>query len=375
MKVTIGQGDLNKWLTLVSRIVPSRGQLPVLSNVLLEADKEGLTISGTNLEIGMRVNAGGKVNEEGNITVTARSLGEFVSSLPDGNTILETTGDKLKISGGKLEAIFAGIPATEFPVIARVGDDKKAHRIKFKKKIIEETATEVAFAAATDESRPVLTGVRFETDEKKMSITATDGFRLSRKVIVTEGKSEGWEKTIILPARTILEMAKIITEGKKEEAEMIILKESNQVIFEYNDIVLTSRILEGNYPEVEKIIPTDSKIEIIVDRQNWLRAVKAVGVFARESANVIKIKISDGKMIVEASSSQMGEGRDEIEIETEKGKNEEGTIAFNYRYLLDFLNSTGEERIKFKMTDGLAPGKFEVGDKSGLIHLIMPVRV
>jgi DNA polymerase III subunit beta len=372
MKATIIQTDLNKWLSVVGRVVPNRGQLPILSNVLLEAGKEGLVLSATNLEIGLKAIAGGKVLEPGAITIPAKNLGEFVNSLPAGNVTLKTEGEKLEVEGGKLAATFTGISATEFPVISKIDNNTNNKSFKLKRKIINEIAIQVAYAAATDESRPVLTGVLFETEGKSLKVTATDGFRLSRKIINTDQEINGLEKSLILPARTILEIARIVSEGKKEDIDMGMAGESNQMVIGYEGVFMASRVLEGNFPDLEKIIPTGSKTEIIVDKEELIRAVKAVGIFARDSSNIIRFKIEKDILIVEASSAQTGESR--VEIEADK-KGDDGQIAFNYRYVQDFLNSVAEERITFKMNDSLAPGIFGVEKEAGLLHIIMPVRV
>ncbi len=373
MKAIILQGDLNKWLTVVGRIVPNRSQLPILSNVLIESGKEGVVLSATNLEIGIRAVAGGKAMENGAVTIPARSLGEFVGSLPSGNVSLETDGEKLKVEGGKLTATFTGISAAEFPVISKPDSDQTGKKgFRLNKKTIEEIATQVAFAAAGDESRPVLTGVMFETDGKKLKVTATDGFRLSQKSLDIETELKGLEKGLILPARTIMEIARVVSEGKKEEVVMGMAEDSNQIIIGYDGIYLTSRVLEGNFPDVDKIIPTGGKTEIVIDREELTRAVKAVGIFARDSSNVIRFGIEGEVLKVEASSAQTGESR--VDMETEK-KGDDGQIAFNYRYVQDFLSSVSAERIKFRMNDSLSPGVFELEKDGSLVHLIMPVRV
>ena len=371
MKAVILQTDFNKWLTVVGRVVPNRGQLPVLANVLLEAEKGELRLTATNLEIGLRVVVGGKVTETGAITIPAKSLAEFVGSIPAGNVEIETSGEKMKVSGGKMSATFTGIAATEFPVMPGSVDVGKGKSFKLKKKLMEEIATQVAFAAAADESRPVLTGVMMQPEEKGLVITATDGFRLSRKTIagVVMG-SEG--KGLIIPARTMLEMARVVGEGKKEELIVGLLPETNQVVMEYDGVEMLSRVLEGNFPDVEKIIPRDNNCRLTVDREEMLRAVRAAGIFARESANVVKFKIEDTKLTISASATQTGES--EMEMEVEK-KGEDGQIAFNYRYVLDYLNSVNAERVTFGMTESLAPGVFGVEGDPGLTHIIMPVRV
>jgi DNA polymerase-3 subunit beta len=210
-----------------------------------------------------------------------------------------------------------------------------------------------------------------QTTKTGLTITATDGFRLSRKVV--EGlKVDELDKGLIIPARTTLEMVRVLNEGKKQEVIIRMLTDTNQVVMEYDGIELMSRVLEGNFPDVDKIIPQGFGTSLTVDRSELLRAVKAAGIFARESSNVIIFSLTDSVLTVKSSSAATGETKIEIEVEKE---GEDGQIAFNYRYVLDFLNSVDAERVTFQMTESLAPGVFGVdGDKS-LVHIIMPVRV
>lgn len=373
MKATLLQNDLNKWLSVASRIVPNRGQLAVLTNVLIEAEKDGVVLSATNLEMGLRISVGGKVNESGAITVPAKNFNEFVNSLPAGNLELELEGDKLRVTGGSLTAIFAGIPAIEFPVISRlenVKDTKKV--IKLKRSIWEEISTEVAYSAASDESRPVLTGVMFNTDGQTLRVSATDGFRLSRKVIDLEEEISGLEKGLILPARTVLEMSKILAEGKKEEFELGLVEENNQVVLGYGNVELASRVLEGNFPDVDKHIPKEWKTEVVCEKEDLIRAVRAVGIFARDSANVVRFIIGNNKLSVEANSAQTGESKVAVDAEIQ---GDDVVIAFNYRYVLDYLNSVTRERVRLRVNDSLTAGVFGIDKQEDLTHLIMPVRV
>lgn len=369
MKVNITKDDLNRGLTVVSRVVTGKGQLPVLGNVLLDAEKTGLSLAGTNLELGLRADVGGKVTEEGKITVPGRNLSEFVNSLSSSSTVeLETDGEKLKVKAGKFGAVFAGIAASEFPIMPRMGDK----RIKINKKIIGEIAREVAYAAAADESRPVLTGVQIKTNDKKIIFTATDGFRLARKALNNEAgsmKNAGLDG-LILPARTILELARVEEEG---EVEMQVVKENNQVIFKVGKVEVISRVLEGNYPEVDKIIPNEWKTRVTLSKEDLERAVKAAGIFARDNNNIVKFLVGSKQLSVRAAAKESGES--EIEIEIEKMEGEEGEISFNYRYVMDYLASIDKENVILEMSGNLAPGVWKAEGEEGLTALIMPVRV
>ena len=374
MKAVILQEDLSKWLGYVGRIVAARGQLPVLSNVLIEAEKEGVVLSATNLELGLRVEAGGKVTEEGAITIPARNLGEFTASLGPGAVTLSSSGDKLKVENGKITGNFAGIPAQEFPAMPKMSEKTdKRQRIKVSKKILLDLARQVAFAAASDESRPVLTGIRFSVTDGKLLATATDGFRLSKKTVEGEFESgKALEEDLILPAKSIAELSRIINEGKKDSVVLEIVTENNQVIFAYPPIHLISRVLEGNFPDIEKIIPAEHKTLIILDKEELTRAVRAAAIFARDNSNIIKFKIQNSKFKVYASAQQTGESEIEIDAESE---GEDAEIAFNYRYVTEFLNSCGTERVILKINGSMAPGVWMGEGDESLTHLIMPVRL
>ena len=369
MKVNITKDDLDKGLGIVSRVVTGKGQLPVLGNVLLEAEKTGLSLAGTNLELGLRADVGGKVIEEGKITVPGRNLTEFVTSLLGSSPVeLETDGEKLKIKAGKFGATFAGIAASEFPILPRM-DGKNV--IKINKKIISEISRQVAYAAAADESRPVLTGVKWSVASNQLSVTATDGFRLAKKKI-QDSKSKIQEEIdgLILPARTILELARI-EEG--DEVEMQVVKENNQVIFKTGKVEVISRVLEGNYPEVDKIIPNEWKTRVVLNKEELERAVRAAGIFARDNNNIVKLSVTRSQLSVRAAAKESGES--EIEIELEKMEGEEGEISFNYRYVMDYLASVDAENVILEMSGNLAPGVWKAEGEEGLTALIMPVRV
>lgn len=372
MKAVILRDELNRGLVVVSRVVAARGQLPVLANVMITAESEGLGLAATNLELGMRLGVGGKVTEEGGVTVPARNLSEFVAAVTEEQVNLETEGEKLRVKAGGYGAVFAGIGVEEFPVMPKIGEGKqKGKQVKMKKEVVAQMAREVAFAAAVDDSRPVLTGIQLRQREGKLWVTATDGFRMSRKVVEVE-KGFEWEG-LILPARTILETARVIGEEKgKGEVVVELVGEGNQVILGYGQTELVSRLLEGNFPEVEKIIPKEQKTEVVVERESLVRAVRAGAIFARENNNIIKFKFAGEKLIVEAKGGQMGESEMEMEMEKE---GEDGEIAFNFRYVVDFLTAIEEERIVMKMNGSLAPCVWRGEKDESLMHLIMPVRV
>lgn len=369
MKLTILKNDLSWGLSNISRVITGRGQLPVLANVLIEATKGGLMLSATNLDLGMRIELGGKIEEEGALTVPAKTLTEFVGSMNFESVEITTVGDKLKLTGGKQQATIAGIPASEFPVLPRTGKDKEKS-FSFSRKVISEIAMGVAYAASGDESRPVLTGVRFQVLGSSLVVVATDGFRLARKTI-NSGQLKMDKEELILPARTMVELYRI-TEEDKGEVLMTWIPENNQVVFGVGEIELVSRVLQGNFPDVEKIVPKEFKTEIKLDREEFLKNLRMAGIFARENSNIVRFRVQGTGFRIQASGGQIGENESEMEIEKEGDDLE---VAFNYKYLLDFLNSVSAEVVTLKLNEPTAAGVLGVEGDESLISLVMPVRI
>ena len=327
-----------------------------------------MTLSATNLELGIRTQVGGKVEKIGDLTVPARNLTEFISSLTGQNIDLEERESKLIVSSGKFRASFAGIDAKEFPLLPPPVSQGQTINAQ----VMGQIAAQVAYAAAVDESRPVLTGVRFQVLEDKLIVVATDGFRLARKQIPLEPKNQNLVPNgIILPAKTIQEVARIAADSAEKEIKIEVVEKNNQVIFSCGVTDLISRILEGNYPDTEKIIPTDSPVEAIVDRQEFSQSLRAVSVFARDNNNIVRFKITGSRFIISAAAAQQGES--EVEMDCENTG--EGEIAFNYKFITDVLSSMTEERIRLQIKDHLSPGVFRPEKDSSLLALVMPVRI
>ncbi|PJE67446.1 DNA polymerase III subunit beta [Candidatus Shapirobacteria bacterium CG10_big_fil_rev_8_21_14_0_10_40_9] len=370
MKISVLQENLSRGLTTVSRLVASKAALPILGNVLLKTDKGRLKLSATNLETGISLFLGAKIEKEGEITVPARILVELVSSLLPEKVDLEATETTLHLSSGSFKADISGISASEFPKIPSFQGEPA---FLFDKEELIKILSQVSFAAAQDESRPVLTGVLLRGKIGKTLLVATDGYRLSVKNLAMRKQKE--EKDLLIPAKTLIEVCRIAQEAQDEEKEikMALNSEKNQVLFSFSQkIELSSRLLEGEFPDFEKIIPPSFSTKAEFDKEEFLRAVKIASIFAREQANIVKIKIEGGKMIISAESPQVGANQGEIEAKTEGEKLE---IAFNFRFLLDFLNSPIGEEIIFEANGPLSPGVFKVKGDDSFLHLIMPVRI
>ncbi len=382
MKVQVLQENLVKGVIAVSRITSSGGKLPILSHILLRAQKEGLFLSATNLEMSVTLKIGARIEKVGAIAVPARLLGEFVSSLVAGKIEMEAVEEQLQVTVEGTKAKFQGILATEFPEIPTELGEKI---FEFKQNF-EDDVTSVAFAAATDDSRPVITGVQWKKEDGKLRMAATDGYRLSVRqtkveFIRNKQKKEAKDFIKIIPAKTLLEVAFLMKSFKFEGGvEVGITKNENQIVFKTGDVVLASRLLEGEFPPFEHIIPDKQQIQAVINQEDFLGAIRTAAIFARESANIVKVGIKKGKIEVSANNPQVGGEESVVEAET---KGEEGKIAFNSRYLLDFLGSVktkieknkGGAKIILTMNGPLAPGLFKILGEEDYLHVIMPVRV
>lgn len=373
MKVSILQENLAKGLSTVSRSVASRATLPILTNILLATDKGRLKLSATNLESGINLWLGAKVEEEGSITIPAKVLNEFVNSLPAEKIEMEVKQNSLIVTSGSFKADFIGTPATEFPQIPSFSGKPL---LVFEKEELIKSLGQVIFAAAQDEGRPVLTGVLVKNAEGKITLVATDGYRLSIKDLNGEGKN--LEQDLIIPAKTLLEVSRLVSEKKEEEQEirLALTAEKSQVVFALSDVEFSSRLLEGEFPDFNKIIPRSFNTKAEFDKEEFTRAIKIASIFAREQANVVKFKIGSSAnssgLEITAETPQVGTNESQVAA---KSEGEPLETAFNCRFLLDFLSAVKGEEIVFEANGSLAPGVFKIKGDESFLHIIMPVRL
>lgn len=370
MKVQALQENLAKGLTVASRIISGKAQLPILSNVLIKSSSLGFFIVATNLESGVRINVGAKVEEEGEITVPAKLFTEVVSNLQPGKIELLVEEGLLKLSTATYKAAFNGIPASEFPELPVYKEDKL---ISLPVDDLLEAINQVVFAAAVDDTRPVLTGVLVRIEGKNLSLVATDGYRLSLKTIELGKKIE--EKIlVILPAKALMEVARMIGElgeGEKE-LKMGFTEDRNQVVFVFPQKELFTRVIDGDFPDYQKIIPQSYNTRVLIDRESLARELKVVSIFARESSNIVKMKFKEGFLEMSANSPQVGENKSMLEAKIE---GEELEIAFNYRFLTNFLGAVSSEEVCLEFSGSLNPGIFKAVGDENFLHIIMPIRL
>lgn len=371
MKLTVLQENLNKGLSIAARAVASRPQLPVLTHVLLATDRGRLKISSTDLETGINLWVGAKIEKEGTVSIPAKILSEFVSSLPAGRIDLEAKESFLKLKSSRSQASFNGMAASEFPKIPSV---KGKSDLTIETPSFIEAVSQVAFAAASDETRPALTGLYLFIKETDLSLVATDGYRLSLKTLPIRVKLEPENqlgKGLIVPARSFQEAARIAAE-EGDKVEFYFTPDSNQLIFLIGEAEVVTRLIEGKFPDFEKIIPSGGKVKVLLETEEFLRVVKIAAIFARESANIVRFQLKKEGVEVSANAAQVGENKSLVETKVEGG---EDKIAFNSRYLLDFLSVVGSDSFTLKMTGPLNPGVFRPEKDDSFLHIIMPVRV
>ncbi len=367
MKVQVLQENFLKALNICSRFVSSRVQLPVLANILLKTNKNKLSLSATNLENSVVISIGAKVIKEGEITIPSRIITETISNLDVGTIDLEVEKEILKIKTNNFESNISGLNSSDFPSIpSEIG----INNFEVESDGFLDALNSVLFSVSSDETRPVLTGVLLIIGKEHITLVATDGFRLSQKKIKNKGIKE--EIKFILPKSILSELVRVST---SEKIVVSYKKNENQIIFGLDDIILSSRIIEGEFPDFERIIPKNTKFKVNLDREDFLRSVKLAGVFARDSANVVKLRILKDIVQVLAESSQSGSQKRELEAKIEKDNSDTFTIAFNYRFLEDFLSVIKGEVVRMEFSDPNAPSLFLDEKDSDFLHIIMPVRL
>lgn len=366
MKLSVLQENLSKSLSFVGKNVSTKTQLPVLSNILLETDKGRIKVSSTNLETSISFWVGASIEEEGSITVPARLFQELISSFPPGKIEIESEKTKLKIASTGSKATITGIDAAEFPPLPSTVEKKGTY---LNKKELEKGLPFILIAVSNDESRPLLTGIKFLVKDNKLMMVATDGYRLSIKTLA---KTPGLEEEFIVSGRALSDVFRLASEEKTENINLTFSKDKNQTVFTLENALVATRLIEGEYPVFERIIPSSYTTRAVFDKGELMQAVKFAAVYAKEAANILKITITPDKTTVSANSPQIGENKTELNAKTE---GEGGEIAFNARFLQDLLSVFPEDEVVFEMTGPLAPGVFKPAKDDSFLHIIMPVRV
>lgn len=371
MKVTLSSEILQKKLSFLNHAVSNKSQLPVLQNLLIETKGNTLVLSSTDLEIGIETVCIAEIKEEGGITVPVKPFTELINSLPIEEITLETKDTSLTVTSKKTKSTFQTIAKDEFP---KLYEEKGVLVAKIQPENLNKDIGAVVFSASQDTTKPALSGLLVKQEQDGFLFVATDGYRLSLKrhpvTAITPGGDTAQDVAMIIPARIFKEIVAI--KEQASEIAMFVSKGSNQVVFEIGDTLLIGRLIEAVYPNYEKIIPLDFSARISFEREELLKAVKICAIFARDSANIIKLSLHSDKIIVSSQAAALGENTVTVEAKLSGEANE---IAFNARYLLDVLQNVSAETLQFEMTGPLNPGVFKIDQDESFLHLIMPIRI
>lgn len=368
MKLVCSQADLERAVNIVSKAITPNTTLPVLNNIFLKTEGKKLHFSATNLEVAIQYFIPADVKSEGSITVPAKLLSSYVNLLKDDRLEIHLKeGDTVEINASSSHTKMKGINANEFPVIPKI---EKENTFKVPKKELEAAITQTVFAASTNTSRPVLSGVLFDVKKDVLKVVATDSYRLAEKTIRLKDKTE-IEVECIVPARTVMELGKILSLSGEKEVEMSVSK--NQVLFVIGDIQLMSRLIEGKFPPYEKVVPKETKTKLEVLDEALANVVRRVSLFARENNNSIKLSATnDGKLTVSTDETRVGEEKAELNV---KINGENNKIALNAQYLLDVLNYIQSDNVLVEIDDKLSPAVVRPAKEKDYVYIIMPLKV
>ena len=366
MKLICTQENLIKGLNIVSHIAGKNVSLPILNNILFKAGNSVISLISTNLDIGIKTLIRGKVDTPGELTVPARLITDYVSLLELGNVELEKRGNDLIVKTSKQETIIKGREADEYPILPEV-DDIEGFSLAAKE--FKEALSQVVFSASYDDIRPELSGILLVVNDDKLLMVATDSYRLAQKVVeLDKGKISKIRK--IVPLRVLQEILRILPEENKE---IKIAFSDNQVVFRFNETVIVSRLIEGNYPDYEEIIPKECKSRVIINKNELTKAVKTASLFSKTGINdiLLEFNIKEKDIKISAANVQLGENKASLPVEI---TGENNSVVFNYKYLLDGLQNMPGKKVVFELNSSDAPVLLKPENDKSYLYLIMPIR-
>ena len=374
MKVSCSQEDLSKGLAVVGRAVATRAVLPITNNVLIATEGSRLRLAATNLEIAISCWIPATIEKEGTVTIPARLVTDFVNSLPSGQQIamaLSPRSRSVELRCARHEAHISGLDPADFPAIPKITDGMN---VKVKPGDLRLAINQVGFAAASEESRPVLTGVHAEFEGEQLTLAAADGFRLAvRKVALA--KVVDTKMAIIIPSRSLTELNRLISE-QEEPLELTVNSQKSQVLFRLRNVEMVSQLIQGTFPNYSQLIPKSYSTRAVIKLSEFLRATKSASIFARDGSGIVRLQImpkdGKGKIAISARAEEIGDNLGEVDATVE---GEEAKIAFNSKYLMDVLGVIAKEEVALETTTSSSPGVIRpVGDES-YIHIVMPMFV
>lgn len=368
MKLQVTQENLNRALGSVARVANTRGTLPILANVLIKTSNNRLSISATNLDIAITHFIGAKVADEGVITVPARLMQDFVSSLPHGVIELDLQETKLHVTTDQYKSVVNGVVADDFPVMPAIesGTSWKVGSTVFKKGL-----QQVVFAASNDETRPVLTAVLLTVKNGKLAMAATDSYRLAEKQLGTNKQAIN----LLVPATAMHDLLRVLGD---DDEQITVTHDEQQVLFQVGDVELVTRLVDGKYPDYHKLIPDSFATTATLKRADLVNVTKVSSLFARESAGSVTIEVREaeevdnktGQLSIRSVASQLGENTATADAKVTGS----GSITLNSRYLLDALNAMNGDEVSFSFNGKLEATLLRDTAKDDYLHIIMPLK-
>jgi DNA polymerase III subunit beta len=374
MEFICSKNDLSKGVQVVERIVSTRSTLPIIGNILIETMKNTVKVTANNLEIGMEININAKIIKEGSILIPAKTLAGIVSKLPEGEITFKVS-DKgvVKIVYGQSHLNIHGLPADEFPNLPKM---KEAKSFSIESIKLSTMLEQTVFSVSNSEDKYVLNGVLFETgknkdskDDDNIRMVATDGYRLAKRSDKIEGTT-GKEVCAIIPAKALNELYRVLDEDDEKEVKIEISNE--QASFQYKQIYLISRLIQGQFPDYKQVIPKSSETKITVDAGQLLEACERAAVIAVSAANIIKMEAKAGKLHINASAPDIGNANEVVNADI-KGK-EKAQAAFNVRLIIEALKVINSEKIVIELSGPLSPGAIKPEKDNNYTYIVMPIR-
>ena len=362
MKMKILKNDLIKNIQNVQNVISSRTNLPILANILIEAKDNKVKLTSTDLDIGITSTFTSEVEEEGAITVPAKRFNDIVKELPDEDTLINTTkNNSTTIKCGKCFFKILGLPKEDFPKLPSFNE---APDIVMEQSVLRKMLSMTHFSMSHDETRYVLNGALFMFKDKQFIIVATDGKRLS--LIKRDVEKEMLNKSIIVPSKTIYELNRAL----KDEGEVKITFSENQVRFNLGNVAIVSRLIEGEYPNYEQVVPKETKEKVRIQREPFLLGVRRAALLTTQDSQSIKMDILKNKAIISKSNPNIGEAKEEIET-TYKGP--EIAVGFNPNYLTDVLKVIPKDELEIEILGSDKPAVIRIED--WYTYLVLPMQL
>ena len=375
MKISCLQENLAKGLSVVGRAVGSRSTLPQASHVLLASDEGRLKLVATNLEIAITCWIGAQVEEEGAVTIPARLLTDFVTSLPNEriDMSLPARAKQLNLTCARNEASVSGMDAADFPPVPPVDD---GFRLKLDAKALRAAIEHVEFAAAADDTRPVLTGIHTLLEDSELTLAAADGFRLAVYKLAL-GQEVPEKVEVIIPARAMRELMRLLSE-EEEPLELAFNAARSQVLFRMKSVEMVATLVQGTFPNYSQLIPASYASRALIDMRQFLQETRIAAIFARDGSGIVRIQlqpgedVAPGKLIISARAEEIGEHRGEMDVKIE---GEASKIAFNSKYLQDVLQVLDCSQVALETSTPSSPGVLRPVGVENYVHVVMPMFV